>query len=108
MPHFSSCLRLFLAGAFCAATLYPQSADTGFLGTVTDSTGAVVAAAPLVVSQPATGLVRNVTTNASGNYEVRYLLPGEYVIEVRMTGFRSEKSSAITLRISQMVRLDFT
>src|SRR5258706_10137399 len=107
MPHLSSVTRLFLAGALCASILLPQSADTGFLGTITDATGAVVAGAAVTVTQPATGAVRNVTTSGNGDYEVRYLPPGEYVIDVRTAGFRSEKSSTITLRIAQMVRLDF-
>jgi hypothetical protein len=108
MPRFSSLTKLIVAAAIGAAALYPQSADTGFLGTVADSTGAVVAGASVVLTQPATGAVRNVTTSATGGYEVRYLMPGEYTVEVRNTGFRSEKSSVITLRIGQTVRLDFT
>jgi hypothetical protein len=108
MIRLSRFARIFLAGALSVAALYPQSADTGFLGTITDATGAVVAGAPVVVTQPATGTVRNVTSSPTGSYEVRYLQPGEYVVEVRMTGFRSEKSSEITLRLAQMVRLDFT
>src|SRR6266568_7414409 len=108
MPHLSPVTRVFFAGVLCASALLPQSADTGFLGVITDSTGAVVAGATVTITQPATGVARNVTSDSSGSYELRYLLPGEYVIEVRMSGFRSEKSSSITLRVAQMARLDFT
>ena len=70
----SPLLLLFLA----ISTLSAQTIDTGILGTVTDSTGAVVAGAPVTIFQPATGLARTVATNAEGSYEVRYLMPGEY------------------------------
>jgi hypothetical protein len=57
--------------------LAAQSLDTGILGTVTDSTGAVVTGASVTITQPATGFTRTVETSAEGAYEVRYLRPGE-------------------------------
>src|SRR5437762_4839157 len=87
--------------------LWAQSVDTGILGNVSDSTGAVIAGAAVTVTQPATGTSHNVSSGPTGAYEVRYLAPGEYVVEVRQAGFRSEKSSPITLRIGQMARVDF-
>jgi hypothetical protein len=42
-----------------------------------------------------------------GRFELRYLLPAEYVVEVRMSGFRPERNAGITLRIGQLASVDF-
>src|SRR5438552_3949073 len=93
---------------FAVSTVWSQSFDTGILGTITDPSGAVIAGAGIIIKQPATGTVRTVLTASNGAYEVRYLLPGEWVVEVRVSGFRSEKSSPIMIQVGQVARLDFT
>jgi outer membrane receptor protein involved in Fe transport len=93
--------------AFAAATLCGQTLDTGILGSVTDPGGAVITGAAVTITQPATGLSRSVTTGPDGAYEVRYLTPGEYTIEVKAQGFRSERRTGIVLQISQLARIDF-
>src|SRR4030095_6085904 len=89
-------------------TLWSQSFDTGILGTVSDSSGAVVVGAAITITQPATGTVRMARTAATGTYEVRYLLPGEWMVEVRLPGFRSQKSAPIEIQVGQVARMDFT
>ncbi|HYM13664.1 MAG TPA: carboxypeptidase-like regulatory domain-containing protein, partial [Bryobacterales bacterium] len=97
------CVLLLLSiAALCAQTI-----DTGILGNVTDATGAVVANAAVTITQPATGLARTVATNAEGYYEVRYLLPGEYTVEVRTSGFRTERQTRIVIQIGQQARINF-
>ena len=62
--------------------MFSQTLDTGILGTTTDPSGAVVAGAVVSITQTATGVRRTTQTAADGKYEVRYLVPGEYSIEV--------------------------
>ena len=65
-------------------------ADTGRItGTVTDSTGAVVVGAKVVVKASDTGTTRETTTNASGLYVVPGLKPDTYEITVSSAGFQS-------------------
>ena len=45
-------------------TLWSQSFDTGILGTVSDSSGAIVVGAAITITQPATGTVRMARTAA--------------------------------------------
>jgi outer membrane receptor protein involved in Fe transport len=85
-----------------------QSLDTGILGTVVDPAGAALTVASVTVTQPATGMTRTIQTGADGSYEVRYLRPGEYIVDVKAPGFRSERRTGITLQISQLARIDFT
>ena len=96
------------ASVLSIMTLCPQSFDTGILGTVTDPSGAVVAGGDVTLTQPDTGTVRTVQTGPNGAYEVRYLLPGEWVVEVRTRGFQSAKSSPIVIQVGQVARMDFT
>jgi hypothetical protein len=44
-------------------------------------------------------------SGANGRYEVRYLVPGDYVVQVALSGFRTERRT-FTLRVSQLIRVD--
>lgn len=87
------------------APLRAQSADTGVLGTVTDSSGAVIPGATVVVTRTSTGVAQQLVSGANGAFEARYLVPGDYVVEVTLSGFRPERRS-FTLRVGQMIRVD--
>jgi hypothetical protein len=91
-----------------AALAVAQTLDTGILGTITDPGGAVVGSANVTITQPATGLARSVTTGPDGSFEVRYLTPGEYTVEIRAPGFKTERRTGIVLQISQLARLDIS
>ena len=55
------CLLMFVC--FLSLTSLAQTTSTTILGTVTDSTGAVVAGAKVTVSNNGTGVSRSVTTS---------------------------------------------
>jgi outer membrane receptor protein involved in Fe transport len=88
--------------------VYAQTLDTGILGTITDPSGAVVANATVSINQTATGVKRTTSSAADGKYEVRYLIPGEYSVEVQASGFRTARASSIVIQINQQARLDFS
>jgi hypothetical protein len=48
-----------------------------------------------------------VATGNEGNYEVRYLVPGEYSVEVGAQGFLTERRTGIAIQIGQQARIDF-
>ena len=87
--------------------LLGQTIDTGILGTVRDTSGGVVTGATVVISHPATGGRQERATSTEGAYEVRYLLPGDYHVEVHAPGFRTARRSGVVLQIGQQARLDF-
>jgi hypothetical protein len=89
------------------APAFGQSADTAILGTVTESTGAVIPGAKVTVQQPATGLTRSVVTGTEGLYELRYLRPGQYTVEATHPGFRTERRTQIVIEVNQQARIDF-
>ena len=104
-------MKLILTLLFGAATfnfLTAQTLDTGILGLITDPSGAVVAGASVTVTNTGTG-VRRVTVSASdGQYEMRYLVPGQYTVEVTSPGFRPARASNLGIQINQQARLDFS
>jgi outer membrane receptor protein involved in Fe transport len=86
--------------------LFAQSVDTGILGAVSDQSGSVIVGATVTVTSPATGFSKSLVTGNEGQYEIRYLMPGEYVIETRSSGFRPARTSGIMLQIAQLARVD--
>ena len=103
---FKSASKAVMGIALVAAISLGQTLDTGILGTVTDPNGAVIPGASVTISEAATGFVRKVTTSAEGGYEVRYLRPGNYTVQVGAAGFRTERHTGIDLQISQLARID--
>jgi outer membrane receptor protein involved in Fe transport len=102
-------LRLLAAAVLvaCAVSLKAQTVDTAVLGTVNDPGQAAIPNAEVIIAQPATGLTRTVKTNADGIFELRYLVPGEYTIEIKADGFRSERRTGIEIQIGQQAKINF-
>ncbi|HEU0119269.1 MAG TPA: TonB-dependent receptor [Bryobacteraceae bacterium] len=97
-----------LSSLLMGSALLSQTLDTGILGTVTDPTGAAIATAAVTITQAGTGIRRALQTSADGKYDARYLVPGEYTVEVQATGFRAAVARNLTLQINQQARLDVT
>lgn len=57
-------------------------------GQVTDSTGAAIPNATVVVKNVSTGVERQAQSNEDGNYTVFPLIPGDYIITVEQQGFK--------------------
>jgi hypothetical protein len=57
------------------------------IGVVSDATGAVVVRARITITNRATGLVRNLTTSAEGDYSAVALPPGNYQVTAEAMGF---------------------
>lgn len=96
---------LLIASAFY---INAQTVDTAILGTVSDSGGAVVPKVAVTITQSTTGVSHATVSSDGGTYEVRYLVPGDYTVEVRANGFRSERRTGILIEIGQQARIDFT
>ena len=73
----------------CAVTIISaQESRATLIGRVTDPSGASIAGAVVRTTNLATNSLVASTTNESGSYEVPYLLPGVYRIEVETAGFQ--------------------
>lgn len=78
-------LLMLLAGV---SSLQAQTSTGRISGTVTDSTGAVVANATVTATNPATNEARTATTDDSGFYTVTNLLVGTYSVSVEAPNFK--------------------
>jgi hypothetical protein len=91
---------------FVAGTLWAQT-DTGQItGTVKDTTGAVVPQAKVTLSNQLTGMTREATTGASGDYVFPLLPVGVYSVTAEKQGFQLAKRSDIQLNVASVIRID--
>src|SRR5262249_17793946 len=87
--------------ATCGLMLGQAVTASGSLaGTVTDSTGAVVAGASVTVASSATGISRSGTTSGEGNYRFDSLPPGVYTVKATKAGFVTATAPAVELEVS--------
>ena len=92
--------------AASAAPVAAQSVSGTILGTVTDSSGAVVSNVKVIVTNEGTGLTRTVTSDANGDYVVPSIPTGRYTVVAEMTGFKTLALSNIDLGVDQRARID--
>jgi hypothetical protein len=88
-----------LLALFAAFNCNAQESRGSITGKVTDPQNAVVPGASIVVTNTATNVARRTTTNETGYYEVTFLDPGAYSVEIDTQGFKKAVRSAVTLEI---------
>jgi hypothetical protein len=95
-------LFLFL----CTSTLHAQRNLATLVGTVKDSSGAVLPRALVTARNLGTGVVRSITTDDTGDYSLVDLDVGHYSLTVTMTGFKTTVIPDIELHTGQSARID--
>src|SRR6202049_4470247 len=75
-------------------------------GTVTDSTGAVVAGVEVTATNLATAVATKTLANQDGIYVVPNLPPGQYSVEFNREGFETLRRPAVTLESTKVARID--
>src|SRR5256885_1426589 len=76
------------------------------LGTVTDSSNAIVAKAKVTVINIGTSATRNLETNEAGEYLAANLAPGEYRVLVEASGFKKIERAGVRLEVAKDARID--
>ncbi len=105
MRRLQFCLVVFAVLAL-AVSAFAQVQNGQFSGTVTDQTGAAIANAKVTVSSSATDLNLSATTNASGNYTVKEIPPGQYKLTVEAAGFKTFTDNAVTSNAGTIAHID--
>lgn len=98
--------RIALSILVAAGVLVAQEYRATVLGAVTDPTGAAVPKAAVVITNNASGVSSKTETNNEGMYQLPYLLPGVYTLEVSMAGFKTHRRGPIELRVDDRVQID--
>jgi len=83
--------------------------DTGsIVGTVHDSSGAVVPGATVIIANLATQVTQTEKTNAEGEYVALLLQVGTYSVSIERSGFEKSAQSGIQVNVRSRLQVDFT
>ena len=97
MHRYFAGLRIVLLALVCACAMFAQRDLATITGTVTDSSGGVVANAKVTVSEQGTGQVYELTTGSSGDFTRPALKASTYNISVTAPGFKKAEQKNILL-----------
>ena len=97
----AACLCLVIEGRAGA-----QIGSAQIAGAVTDAAGAGVPGATVVAVHLRSGASRHAVSNRSGLYAVAGLAPGEYRVDVALSGFRPVRRQGLRLETGETARLD--
>src|SRR3954451_6066332 len=100
-------IRLLAVFFALTAALAPgQDIRGGISGTVTDSQGAPVVDAVVIVTNTDTNVPTTLTTNSSGFYEAPLLMPGPYVVTVEARGLKKVNRPNLILAMRGQLKID--
>lgn len=103
----SKAVYIALIALLGASALSAQTAGTATLvGTVSDSTGAIVAGVKVSATNVANAFVTESVTTAEGSYYLPYLQPGTYRLNVESPGFKRYVRDGIVVRTGEIPRID--
>jgi Carboxypeptidase regulatory-like domain len=94
-------LLFVMAGVFAFA-----QANSSLTGIVTDQSGAVVAGAKVVLTNPGTGAATTTETGATGLFTIPGLNPANYNLKITAKGFESYVQNGVVVNVSSTVRED--
>ena len=98
--------RWLLVLLFLVTTASAQEATGRIVGTISDSSGAVLPGVQVTVTNTATQVSRHISTNDQGYYQALALAIGNYVVTAEHEGFRKVISTEYKLEINQALRVD--
>lgn len=85
--------------------LFGQGNSGSILGTITDSSGGVVPAAKVSITNIRTGVKVDGSSDTSGNYLFNFLSPSTYRVETEVAGFK-KFSREVNLETGRQLRVD--
>src|SRR5215471_13646726 len=91
-----------------AIPLFAQLPTGTILGTVKDSSGAVIPGAGVTLTNTDTSLTRTGSSAEDGSYRFPALPVGHYRLDVMQAGFSALSRTGITLEVGQEARIDLT
>ncbi len=104
----SVAVALFAPTFVLLAPAQAQSTQAAIVGTVQDSSGAVVPGATVRVTDTDENVTRTVTTNSAGNYQALDLTAGRYRVAVTAFGFSGVVEDGLLLAARQQLRANAT
>lgn len=104
--HWGLWARALLASLILfTVSTFAQIGVSGVSGVVTDSTGAVIGGATVTVTNIGTGNVKEISSDESGQFIVKDLLPARYFVKISADGFNSLMVNDLELRVGEISTL---
>src|SRR5579862_1211017 len=97
---------LALAVAAVSTLLSAQTYQGRILGSVSDSSGAIISGAKVTITNTATGISRSLTTNGAGDYSAPNLEPGPYSVTAEAPSFKRTQRTGLQLEVAKDIRVD--
>ncbi len=100
---------LFVAGLLLASSLTFEAFAQGgaeILGTVRDTSGAVVPGATVEITSDQQGWARNTLSSDQGSYEFSSVPVGSYTVQVEKSGFKGYKQVGVIVQVDLHARVD--
>jgi Carboxypeptidase regulatory-like domain len=95
-------------GLLTFSAAFAQSERGTITGAVRDASGSVIPAANVTITNSATGVKLETSTNATGEFAEPNLQPGVYTVRVEKAGFRTTEVTGLTVDAAVTVRADAT
>ena len=102
-------LRLPILLVLCFALLSTAAHAQGnanIVGTVTDSSGAVLPNAQITITDASNGFVHTTTTNNTGNFSLPGLPNGTYQVTAEVPGFSKFVRNDVAVNVNETARVD--
>lgn len=106
--HAKPLALAFLSLAVLPVAAHAQGVYGTIVGTVTDSTGAVVPNADVVITDTNKGTTQNIKTNGSGEYTASRLVPDTYTVKVTSGSFTPAESDNIVVTADGAPQVNLT
>jgi Carboxypeptidase regulatory-like domain len=97
MFRYFTGLRIALLALFCACAVFAQRDLSTLAGTITDTSGGVVANAKVTITEVSTGEAYTITTNGLGEFVRPALKASTYTVSVTAPGFKTSEQKDVLL-----------
>ena len=97
---------LILAAAAALPVVAQTSGNGNITGTITDSAGAAVPGATVVVTNTDTGVSRTLTSDGAGLYNAPFLVPGRYEVVATGPSFGKVDRKDLLLTVGEILTID--
>lgn len=109
MTIIVSAILMLLASIFVFdARAQSESGSAAIEGSLTDSNGAAIGGATVMIRNTETGLERTVSTDGSGRFTAPVLPVGRYTVRAEASGFAAAVNDDVRLSVGETTAVDFT
>jgi hypothetical protein len=104
--RFTAWLIVLIFAALTTNFAVSQNSSASVSGTITDSSGAKIPGAKVVLRNVATNVERTTTSNEVGEYDFAAVSPAHYTIAVTASGFQMESIAQFEVEVAHPVSID--